>query len=49
MKKKGTSPTMNQKKRINASGLIWEEWLVVRDCSKEFEVINKATGERKSL
>ena len=47
MNKSGAKPTKDQKKRMTAMGLIWQEWLVVRDCSTIFELVNRTTGARK--
>ena len=39
--KKGKRPTLRQKKIMKASGLIPENWLVVKDLGSELHVVSR--------
>lgn len=46
--KHGKKPTLKQKEKIKNIGLDPKEWLICKDCSDEFQIVSKETGEVKS-
>lgn len=41
--KNGKKPTLRQKKIMKASGLVPENWLVVKDLDSELHVVNRVS------
>ncbi|MDP4158185.1 MAG: hypothetical protein Q8911_00270 [Bacillota bacterium] len=47
--KHGKKPSLKQRQRIKAHGLNPKEWMVCKDCSNCFEIVQRDTGEVKKL
>lgn len=42
-------PTLSQKKRIEASGLVWKNWLVLAETPAELRIVSKGTGQTRRI
>lgn len=42
-------PTLEQKKKIEAVGLKWENWLVVSEDTFMLTIVNKTSGIKKRI
>lgn len=42
---RAVKPTLEQKKRIEAAGLIWRDWLVVAETPTGLRIVNKGSGK----
>ena len=47
--KHGRNPSKRQKIFLKGFNLNPENWLIVKDCSECFEIINRFTGKRRKL
>ena len=45
----GRNPTKRQKIYLKGFNLNPENWLIVKDCTECFEIINRFTGNRRKL
>jgi len=47
--KHGKRPTKKQKMFLKKFKLNPENWLIVKDCSQSFEIVNRVSGKRRIL
>lgn len=47
--KHGRRPTKRQKLILKKFNLNPQNWLIVKDCSECFEIVNRITGNRRKL
>ena len=49
MRKSGKNPTRAQKERLEKLGRNSDNWLIVRDAPKCFEIVHRVSGKRRTL
>lgn len=47
--KNGKRPTVAQKIAINAAGLRWENWLVVKNLPEEMIIVHRHSGRERRI
>ena len=47
--KHGKKPTVEQRKILERNGLLWSEWLIVKDLPLYMEIVHRVTREKRGI